>query len=125
MFKLIENLPPDVIGIEAVGKVTHEDYKNVLTPKLEAMIAKGPAKLLYVIGEGFDGYELEAMWDDAAVGVKHWHDFSRVAVVADQTWIRAGVSAFKPFFPCEVRLFNLSGMAEAKSWIGGVEKASA
>jgi hypothetical protein len=47
------------------------------------MMAKGPIKMLYVIGADFTGYELEALWDDSAFGVKHWHDFSRVAVVAD------------------------------------------
>ena len=46
MFKLIEDLPPGVLGIEATGKVTHEDYQNILIPRAEAMIAKGPAKLL-------------------------------------------------------------------------------
>ena len=107
MFKLIEDLPPDVLAIEATGKVTHEDYQNFLIPKAEAMMAKGPVKLLYVAGEGFDGYELEALWDDSAFGVKHWHDFARIAVVADQTWLRAAVTMFKPFFPCEVRLFKL------------------
>jgi hypothetical protein len=122
MFKLIGSLPPDVLGVEATGKVTHEDYKMVLIPKVEAMIAKGPAKLLYVAGEGFEGYELEALWDDAAFGVKHWRDFSRVAVVADQTWLRAAVTAFKPFFPCEVRLFNLACLDEAAAWIAGAER---
>ena len=68
MFKLIEDLPPDVLAIEATGKVTHEDYQNFLIPKAEAMMAKGPVKLLYVAGEGFDGYELEALWDDSAFG---------------------------------------------------------
>ncbi len=123
MFKLIEGLPLDVIGIEATGKVTHEDYKTVLIPKVEAMMAKGPVKLLYVIGEGFQGYELEALWDDAAFGVKHWHDFSRVGVVADQAWVRGGVAAFKPFLPCEMRLFELAGLDAAKAWIAGAEKA--
>ena len=123
MFKLIENLPPDVTGIEATGMVTHEDYKTVVIPKVEAMIAKGPVKLLFVAGEGFEGYELEALWDDAAFGVKHWHDFSRVAVVADQAWLRASVTMFRPFFPCEVRLFKLGDLAEANSWIAGAGKA--
>jgi hypothetical protein len=125
MFKLIEGLPPDVIGIEAIGKVTHVDYKSFLIPKVEAMIAKGPVRLLYVAGQAFEGYELEALWDDAAFGVKHWRDFSRIAVVADQTWLRAAVTMFKPFFPCEVRLFNLDDLAAAKSWIAGSEKADA
>jgi hypothetical protein len=117
MFKFIEGLPPEVIGIEAAGKVTHEDYQRILIPKAEAMIAKGPVKLLYVAGENFEGYELEALWDDGAFGLKHWHDFTRVAVVADQTWLRATVTMFKPLFPCEVRLFKLRDLAAAKTWI--------
>jgi hypothetical protein len=46
MLKLIEDLSPDVIGIEANGKVTHEDYQNILIPKAETMMAKGPIKVL-------------------------------------------------------------------------------
>ena len=53
MFKFIEGLPPDVMAIEASGKVTHEDYRNALIPKAEAMMAKGPVRMLYVIGKGF------------------------------------------------------------------------
>ena len=124
MFKLIEDLPPGVLGIEATGKVTHEDYQNILIPRAEAMIAKGPVKLLYVAGKDFEGYELEALWDDSAFGVKHWHDFTRVAVVADQAWLRAAVTMFKPFLPCEVRLFNLGDLAAAKTWITCTEKTS-
>ena len=124
MFKLIEDLPPGVLGIEATGKVTHEDYQNILIPRAEAMIAKGPVKFLYVAGKDFEGYEIEALWDDSAFGVKHWHDFTRVAVVADQAWLRAAVTMFKPFLPCEVRLFNLGDLAAAKTWITCTEKTS-
>ncbi len=125
MFKLIEDLPPGVMGIEAIGKVTHEDYRTVLIPRAEAMIAKGPVKLLYLAGERFEGYQLEALWDDAAFGVQHWHDFTRVAVVADRPWLRAAVTMFKPFFPCEVRLFHLGDMAAAKDWIAAEQKKNA
>ena len=124
MFKLIEDLPPGVLGIEATGKVTHEDYQNILIPRAEAMIAKGPVKLLYVAGKDFEGYELEALWDDSAFGVKHWHDFTRVAVVANQAWLHAAVTMFKPFLPCEVRLFNLGDLAAAKTWITCTEKTN-
>jgi hypothetical protein len=117
MFRIIEGLPPDVLGVEASGRVTHEDYRDVLIPKLEALLARGPAEMLYAIGEDFTGFDLEAMWDDAALGFTHWRDFRRVAVVADQTWLRAAASMFKPFFPCEMRLFTRSQMNAAKDWI--------
>lgn len=124
MLKLIEDLPPTVLGVEASGKVTHEDYLNVLIPNAEAMMAKGPIKMLYVIGDNFTGFELGALWDDGAFGVKHWHDFSRIAVVADHVWLRGAVSMFKPFFPHEVRLFRLSDLAAAKAWVTGAADAS-
>jgi len=121
MLKFIEAMPQDVLAIEAVGKVTHEDYRTILIPKAEAMMTKGPIKMLYVIGEEFTGYELEALWDDGAFGIKHWREFKRVAVVADQAWLRASISMFTPFFPAEVRLFNLPQLAAAKDWVIGTQ----
>jgi hypothetical protein len=125
MFKFIEGLPPDVLAIEAVGKVTHEDYRGTLIPKAEAMMAMGAIKVLYVVGKEFTGYELEAMWDDGTFGIKHWREFRRVAVVADQAWLRASISMFTPFFRTEVRLFRLSELPAAKDWITAGKKAAA
>jgi hypothetical protein len=117
MFRFIEGMPPDVLAIEAVGEVTHEDYRTILIPKAEAMMVKGPIKMIYVIGKEFSGYNLEALWDDGAFGIKHWRDFRRIAVVADQAWMRAAISMFAPFFSAELRLFNLSELSAAKEWI--------
>ena len=36
MLSLIEDLPAGVVGIEAGGKVTAEDYEQVLIPAVEA-----------------------------------------------------------------------------------------
>jgi len=119
MFKFIEGLPPDVMAIEASGKVTHEDYRNTLIPKAEAMMAKGPIRMLYVIGKDFTGFELEALWDDSVFGLKHWHDFSHIAVVTDHAWLSAMVNMFKPFFHGEVRLFRYAELPAAKDWIMG------
>ena len=125
MFELIEGMPPDVLAIEAVGKVTHEDYWTILIPKAEAMMAKGPIKMIYVIGEGFSGFDLEALWDDGAFGIKHWREFKRIAVVVDLVWLRASISMFAPFFPAKVRLFNLSELSAAKDWIISAQHGAA
>ncbi len=125
MFKFLEGLPPDVLGVEAVGKVTHGDYRDALVPRAEAMLAQGPIKLLYVVGKQFTGFELAALWDDNAFGIKHWRDFSRIAVVANQPWLRVMVNMFKPFFPGEARLFALSELSAAKDWIAEVKRAAA
>lgn len=125
MFRFIDGMPPHVLGIEATGKVTHDDYRNALVPRVEAMLAKGPIKMLYVIGKEFTGFELEALWDDANLGFKHWRDFSHVAVVADQVWLRAAVNMFTPLFHGEVRTFGLSQLPAAKDWIRNGTQAAA
>ena len=125
MFKFIDGLPRDVMAIEAAGKVTHEDYRTTLIPKAEAMMAKGPIRMLYVIGKEFTGFELEALWDDSAFGFRHWHDFTHIAVVTDHPWMSAMVSMFKPFFHGEVRLFRLSELPAAKGWITDANRAGA
>ena len=119
MFKIIDGLPPDVMAIEAFGKITHADYRDTLVPRAEAMMAKGPVRLLYILGKDFSGFEAEALWDDSVFGVKHWYDFSHIAVVTDRTWLIAMVNMFKPFFHGEVRLFSVTGLAAAKDWIAG------
>ncbi len=125
MFKLIEGLAPGIIAIEAVGKVTHEDYRDVLIPKAEAMMGKGPIKMLYVIGKDFAGFELGALADDSAFGLKHWHEFSQIAVVSDHAWLNAVIHMFKPFFHGQARLFGLPDLPAAKEWIESVPKRSA
>jgi hypothetical protein len=117
MFKFIDGLPQNVLAIEATGTVTHQDYHDTLIPKAEAMMAKGPIRMLYVIGREFTGFELEALWDDGKFGLRHWHDFSHVAVVANQAWLRAAVNMFTPFFHGEVHIFRLSELGAAKDWI--------
>lgn len=125
MLKLLEGLPPDVLGIEALGNVTDEDYRNVLIPVAEAKMARGPIKMLYVAGPEFKGYELEALWDDAVFGFKHWDQFIRVAIVTESAWLRAAATMFSPFFPSEVRLFKMPELPAAKEWLQRKEKAGA
>jgi hypothetical protein len=60
-------MPPGVLAIEASGKVTHSDCRDVLIPVAEEMIARGPIGILYAIGHDFNGYGLGALWDDGAL----------------------------------------------------------
>jgi len=125
MLKLIEGLPPDVLSIAATEKVTHEDYRNVLIPAAETKMVQGPIKMLYVAGPDFTGYELEALWDDAAFGFKHWHQFKRIAVVTESAWLRAAITMFCPFSPSQIQLFKLAELDAVKTWITRKERAGA
>lgn len=122
MFKLIDGLDPDILGVEVTGKIKHEDYQDFLIPHAEEMMKKGPIRLLYLIGKDFSGYELAALWDDNAFGVKHWRDFTHVAIVTDNIWMKGFSNIFTPFFPGEVKIFSLDDLEGAKAWISHSQK---
>ena len=87
-------------------------------------MVQGPIRMLYVAGPDFTGYELEALWDDAAFDSKHWHQFKWIAVVTESTWLRAAIAMLRPFFPREIRLFKRAELAAAKGWIVRIKKES-
>ena len=117
MLKLMEDLGPRILGFEVEGAITHYDYRNTLIPAAEAMMRDGPIKALCVVRSDLSDFAIEALWDDAKFGLKHWHDISHMALVSDHTWIRVALSLFAPFYPAKIKLFKLDELAAAKEWI--------
>ncbi len=119
MFNVIKDLPENVVGVEIHGKLTHEDYVDGLIPLFDKKIAQCKSlRVLCVINSDFTGFELAAMWDDASYGLKHWRDISHMALVCDQpVWVKGGAALFAPFFPGEMRSYDLLELEQAKKWI--------
>ncbi len=118
MIKLLSDLPDNVLGFEASGKVTGEDYETVLIPAVEAKLKTHPKiRLLYHLSPEFNGYDLEAMWDDAKVGFSHLTGWEKIAVVTDTEWVRNGVKVFGFVIPTEVRVFDDNAISDAKEWV--------
>ncbi|RLE18735.1 MAG: STAS/SEC14 domain-containing protein [Actinobacteria bacterium] len=118
MIRLIEGLPSNVIGFEAVGEVESDDYKNVLDPALDAAVADhDKIRFLYVLGAEFEGYSGGAMWQDTKVGVSHWAKFERIAFVSDHKAYDDMVKAFGWMIPGKLKVFALADLADAKEWV--------
>jgi SpoIIAA-like len=98
MFKFIEGLSAGRDGDRIHGQGHARGLSTHAHPEAESMMTKGPIKMLYVIGKEFTGFELEALWDDSIFGIRHWHDFTHIALVTDHAWMRATASMFEPFF---------------------------
>ena len=88
-------------------------------------MVEGPIKMPYVAGPDLTGYELEALWDDAAFGFKHWHQFKRIRVMTESARLRAATIMFCPFFPGQIQLFKLAELDGAKTWITRKGRAGA
>jgi hypothetical protein len=120
MIQTMTNLPDNVIGFEAKGKVTANDYEQHIVPAVEAALAKtDKIRLLYHLGTDFDGFEAGAIWEDAKVGLGHLASWERIALVTDVDWIRMATKAFGFAMPGEVRVFSNAELATARDWLTG------
>jgi len=118
MLTIISGLPENVLGFEASGRLSGKDYEDVLIPAVEAKLKSFPkVRLLYHLGPDFDGYDLEAMWDDTKVGLSHWTAWEKIAVVTDTKWMQNAVKVFGFAIPGEVRVFENSALPQAKEWL--------
>lgn len=119
MIKVVEGFPQSVVGFIAEGRVTRQDYAEVLIPAVEAALHKRERiRCYYELGPDFTGFDAAALWEDAKVGIGHLSRWERVAVVTDTEWIRVAMNALRFLIPGEVRVFASGQAAEARAWIG-------
>jgi hypothetical protein len=117
MIRLLDDVPANVLGVEATGTVTDEDYESVLVPAVRARLDAGEKlRFVYVLGAGFDGWTMGAMWEDAKLGVGDLTKWEKVAVVTDKDSIRHMVKAFGWMMPGDARVFELDELADATAW---------
>jgi len=114
----ISGLPDNVLGFTARGKVTAEDYEKVVIPAVEKKLVKhSKLRLIYHMGEEFEGYEAGAMWDDAKVDIGHFMSWEKIAIVTDIEWIRVMGRVFGFTIVRQVRLFHNKELQDAVEWV--------
>ncbi len=118
MIDLVPNLPPQVLGFVASGKVTADDYESTVIPAIESRLKEsGKVRIFYHLGPAFTGFTAGAMWDDAKMGIAHLKAWEKIAIVTDVDWIGGAVGIFWIAIPCPVKVFPNAQYAEAAAWI--------
>jgi len=117
MLQLMEGSGGKVVGIQAGGKLTEADYKDLL-PKLEERFRKfGKLNVLFYADESFEGWNMEAAWEDTSFGFAHISDFERLALVGAPDWVVWCVKLSAFLFKGEVRVFEASELQSAWDWV--------
>jgi SpoIIAA-like len=117
---LLADLPDAVVGVEARGRVTAEDYARVLVPAVEAARGQsgdGRVRLLYVLGRESPDYTAGAAWEDTKLGLGHLRSWERIAVVGDADWLRHAIHGLGWIVPGEVRVFGTDELDSAREWV--------
>ena len=119
MLEFIES-PDDVIALIISGKVTSADL-DACMDRLDRAFEASDKVHVFVETRGIDGIEISALPSYAARAMPLFgklNRFGRVAVVADQAWIRVGTrieSAVLPFIT--YRTFEPPEREHALAWV--------
>ncbi|HEV7882117.1 MAG TPA: STAS/SEC14 domain-containing protein [Solirubrobacteraceae bacterium] len=123
MVELIPGMPPGTLGFRVSGRLTREDYVDVLVPPLRRAVEAGERlRVLYAIGPELH-MEPAAVWEDLKVevdlGIRHRDAWERIAVVTDIDWLWRAFELFSWMVPGEMRLFRERELEQAKAWLAG------
>ena len=63
MIKLLPESDGNIVGFRASGRLTGEDYEEVLIPHIEEVAKEyGTVRFLFYLDEDFEGWEPKALW---------------------------------------------------------------
>ncbi len=121
MVQLIADMPTGTLGFRVAGRLTREDYVEVLVPPLrEAVRAGGRLRVLYAIGPELQ-MEPSAVWEDIKLnvdlGVRHRDAWERIAVVTDLDWLWRAFEFFSWMIPGELHMFHERELEQARTWL--------
>jgi hypothetical protein len=120
MIERIDDVPAGVIGLRASGKLTKDDYVNVMEPALKEAVDTGDARVLFVLPD-FDGLEPEALFEDVKTGLrvelKNRSAWKKLAVVSGVDWVAKSMRLFAWAMPGELAVYEMDQLVEAKSWV--------
>lgn len=102
--------------VTALGKLTHADYA-VITPVIESALAgvSEPNISALVDVREMEGWEPRAAWDDLRIGLRHGHEFERVALIGSKRWQEVAGTVGGWFIAGELRFFEEP--ADAIEWL--------
>jgi hypothetical protein len=113
----------DVLAVRVSHKITGADLDTVMD-RLEALMARHDKVHVFVETHGIDGIELTSLPGYIARSLPllgKLGKFGRVAVVADQAWIRAGTRLESAMLPrIKYRVYEPEERAEALAWVSGI-----
>ena len=118
MIEKINGIPDFVAGFNATGKVTKEDYTDVVIPELEQKLqTHGHIHFLLVLNTEARNFTAGAWMNDALIGIKHLSKCKKIAIVSDQKGFEKITDILSPIMPGESKGFSLAELEDAKAWV--------
>ncbi|MEO6965279.1 MAG: STAS/SEC14 domain-containing protein [Acidobacteriaceae bacterium] len=114
--QLTEESGGKILVVHVSGKLVKEDYERFV-PEFDRRVRQlGKLRVLFDM-TGLHGWEASAAWEDLKFGVTHFADIERCAMVGDKQWQHVMTAFCKPFTKAEIRYFDHTEAAAARTWL--------
>ncbi|MCH0569042.1 STAS/SEC14 domain-containing protein [Streptomyces sp. MUM 136J] len=121
MLERLQDVPPGIDAVKAIGTVSRDDYAAVIEPLLDDARREGRRiRFLYEFGTEFRSFTPGAGWEDFKVGLGAMRQFEGCAIVSDIGWIREPTRLAGFLMPCPVRVFGAREREEALRWLASL-----
>lgn len=117
MIDVISDLPNGVIGVRLSGKVTGEEYQQVLDPLIETALSGGAKISALIVYEDDAELSSGAMWQDTKLGLKNPTAWKRIALVSQRSWVDRLTPVMSAMMPGEIKSFDSDEIEAAKIWL--------
>ncbi|MFD1769878.1 SpoIIAA family protein [Sphingobacterium suaedae] len=117
MIKALTDLPNTLVGFEATGEVTADDFKQVVMPAVHSFIRiHGKINYLLLLNTDIQLFSAGAWIQDIWMGIKDLGKWNRAAIVSDSETIRKVTEVFTKVMPGEFKVFPHDRYEEAVKW---------
>jgi hypothetical protein len=125
MIEVIDS-PDDVIAMRASGKIDGADLEKIMD-RLDQLLKSHDKVHVFVETRSIDGIEISGLPSYTARAMPLFGKldrFGRVAIVADQAWVRAATRLESALLPnISYRTYMPEERKEAFAWVTGVDRA--
>lgn len=116
----ILNAPDNVVALRAIGEITENDYKTVVIPEIEKLIARiDEINFLFLIDTEIKNFTAAAWMQDAMLGLKNLGKWNRTAIVTDSENAISFTNGFSYIVPGEFRGYKKEAFNTALNWVSG------
>lgn len=117
MLHIMPTAHEDILAFGAKGKLTKEDYKQRILPRIERAQKTGKKiKILLQLESDFGGFTPAAAWEEIKM-VRYSDILDRVAVVSDKKWANETALFLGEIMPCTVQVFYNQNLDKGIEWL--------
>ena len=118
MIVKIENVPDNMVGFQAMGEVTKDDFEKKVLPEVKALVERtGKLNYLMVIDTALQNFTAGAWFQDTLMGLKNIATWNRTAILSDSESLKSFTNIFSAIVPGEFRGFSTDQLEIAVVWV--------